>query len=140
MRFPGAGPGGAVAAEHRLGAPAGEAHEVGSLAAGGAPQVGEGVAELVRMETFDAGLEAAAANDLRDAGVGDRTLGTDPEGRRCLLPVAGSRPHVSVERLSGLATERHSAVAATLASHPHDVVAEVHVVELHRGDLCAART
>ncbi len=31
------------------------------------------------------------------------------------------------------------AVPATLAPHPHDVVAEVHVLELHRRDLCAAR-
>jgi hypothetical protein len=36
------------------------------------------MAELVRVEALDAGLAAAAANDLRNAGVGDRTLGTDP--------------------------------------------------------------
>jgi hypothetical protein len=81
MRLPGAGGGGggAVAAEHCFGAPAGEAHEVGSFAAGGAPEVGEGVAELVRVKALDAGLTSAAANDLGDTGIGDGTFGTDPE-------------------------------------------------------------
>jgi hypothetical protein len=42
---------GAVAAQHGAGLPAGKAHQVGFVATLGQPQVGEGVAELVRMES-----------------------------------------------------------------------------------------
>jgi hypothetical protein len=48
------GGGGAVAAQHRGGLPAGQAHEVGALAALRLPGVGEGVAELVCVEVGDA--------------------------------------------------------------------------------------
>jgi hypothetical protein len=137
MRFPGAGPGGAVAAKHRLGAPAGEAHEVGSLAAGGA--TGARTAELVRMQTFAVGLEAAPANDLRKTRVGDRTLGPiHSSGEAFCRWRARARTYRS-SGCAALRPERHRAVPATLAPHPRDVVAEVHVLELHRGDLGAPR-
>jgi hypothetical protein len=52
--------GGTVALEHRPGPPAGDAHEVGLVAALGEPGVGEAVAELVGMQARDAGRLAAA--------------------------------------------------------------------------------
>ena len=67
MRLSGAGVGGrgAVAAEHRPGPPAGQAHEVRLAAALGEPGVGEGVAELVRVQVGEAGLGPAGVQQVR---------------------------------------------------------------------------
>jgi len=51
--------------------PAGEAHEVGFVAAVGAPAVGEGVAEDVGVQALDAGVDAAAVDDLGNAAGGE---------------------------------------------------------------------
>ena len=69
VRPPGAGVGGrgAVAAEHRPGPPAGQAHEVRLAAALGEPGVREGVAKLMRVQVGKAGLGTPAAKDLPDA-------------------------------------------------------------------------
>ena len=69
MRLSGAGVGGrgAVAAKHLAGLPAGQPHQIGFAATLGEPGMGEGVAELVRVQVGKAGLGAAAAKDLPDA-------------------------------------------------------------------------
>ena len=55
---------GTVALQHRPGLPAGQAHQVGLAAALSKPLVGEGVAELVRVQPGQAGTGPAAAKHL----------------------------------------------------------------------------
>jgi hypothetical protein len=52
---------GAVAAEHLAGSPAGQSHQVRLAPAQGEPCVREGMAKLVGMQPWQAGLVAAAA-------------------------------------------------------------------------------
>ena len=61
------GGGGTVALQHDPGAPAGDPHQVGLVAALGEPGMGEGVAEPMRVEVGDAGLLAAARAALGEA-------------------------------------------------------------------------
>ncbi len=66
VRFAGSdvGGGGAVAAEHLAGPPASQPHQVGLTPTLGEPGVGERVAELVGMQSWQAGLVASAAQEL----------------------------------------------------------------------------
>jgi hypothetical protein len=68
--FAGAALGGGfgVAVDHLAGLPAGQAHEVAFIAAGGEPGVGEGVAELVGVQAGEADARAAVGDDLEQAG------------------------------------------------------------------------
>ena len=73
-----AGPGisgrGAVALQHGPGLPPGQTHEVGFVTAQGKPLMGEGVAELMRMEAREADLGAAAAQHHAQARVGQAAV------------------------------------------------------------------
>jgi hypothetical protein len=89
---------------------AGEAHEVGLGAALGKPLVGEGVAEHVGVQALDPGLEAAAADDLRDPATGKGAPLAEPQRLQARAGVAGADPEVAVESLAGLVAERQGAV------------------------------
>src|SRR6266508_5243842 len=119
---PSVGGRGAVAAQHGGGLPAGDAHEVGLVAALGAPGVGEGVAEQVRVQAVDAGLPAAAPEELADARVGHTALLPDPQPLQVRVRVAGASSEVAIERQDRLPAERECAFAVALAGHPGDVV------------------
>jgi hypothetical protein len=54
--------------------------------------------------------------------------------------VAGAQAKVAVQRQRGLATKRHSTLAATLAEHDHDLVVQVEVGEQDAGGLGGANT
>src|SRR6266511_6303993 len=136
---PSVGGRGAAAAQHGGGLPAGDAHEVGLVAALGAPGVGEGVAEQVRVEAVDAGLPAAAGEDLADARVGDAALLADPQPLKVRVRVAGTSSEVAIERQDRLPAERECALSVALAGHPGYVVVEVDVLDPHAGDLGKTR-
>jgi hypothetical protein len=53
-----------VAVDHLAGLPAGQAHQVAFVAAGGQPRVGEGVAELMRVQAGEPDAGAAVGDDL----------------------------------------------------------------------------
>lgn len=59
-------PGRPVAAQHLPRPPAGEPHQVALCTTGLQPVVGEGVAELMRMQPDDAGLAGSATKHVRD--------------------------------------------------------------------------
>ena len=104
MRLAGAfvGRGGAVAAQHRAGLPAGKTHQVGLVATLRQPQVGEGVAELVRMESLQPGLAAPPADDLSDAGLGDAPELANPQPLQVSMRMAGADAEIAVKGLGGL--------------------------------------
>src|SRR5829696_6601727 len=60
----GVGGGGAVAGEHLAGAPPGDAHQVGLVAARAEPLVGEGVPEHVWVEVRDTSLPGATVEQV----------------------------------------------------------------------------
>src|SRR6266700_574886 len=127
--------GSGIAAQHLRGMPAGEAHEVGLVAALGAPAVGEGVAEHVRMQALDAGLLATAPDDLRDTASGQRALLADPQRYGARMRMPDTHPKVAVERLGRPMTERKGAGPAALADHIHHVKVEVDVLPPDLGQL-----
>jgi hypothetical protein len=72
--------------------PAGQAHEVGLPAAFGQPLVGEGVAQLVRVQAGQASLLTTASQHLHQALSGQPALQPQPQlGQRGIL-VAGASP------------------------------------------------
>jgi hypothetical protein len=81
VRFTGADVGGrgAVTAEHLARAPAGQPHQVGLTATLGEPGVSEGMAELVRMEPWQAGLVALSAHELQDTPGSQATTLAKPQ-------------------------------------------------------------
>ena len=96
------GRGGAVAAQHRAGLPAGKAHQVGLAATLGQPQVGQRVAELVRVESFHPGLVTSPAEDLSDAGLGDAPELANPQPLQVSMRMAGADAEIAVKGLGGL--------------------------------------
>ena len=77
-----AGPGisgrGPIALQHGARLPTGQAHQVGLPAAFSQPLVREGVAQLVRMQTRQTGLLAAAPQHLHQAPSGQPALQPKP--------------------------------------------------------------
>ena len=94
-----------VALEHGPRPPAGDPHEVGLVAALGEPGVGEGVAELMRVEAGDAGLLAAPVEHVAKPVVGPWASLAEPEPFLGRVLVEGAHAEVPVDRLGSLATE-----------------------------------
>ena len=86
------GRGGAVAAQHRAGSPAGKAHQIRLVATSDSHRCANVWAKLVRMEPFDPGLSAAPAEDLGDAGLGDGPELADLQPFQVGVRVAGADP------------------------------------------------
>src|SRR5215211_7009530 len=126
---------GTIALQHGPGFPACQPHEVGLATALAEPEVGEGVPEQVGVEVLDAGLPAAAAEELGDAGVSDAALAADPEPLQLGVWMASAGAEVLVQRLAGPVAKRQRTIAAALAGHDHHVVLEVEVTQAHAGDL-----
>jgi hypothetical protein len=82
----------AVPLEHSAGLPIRDAHEVTFRAALGEPLVGEGVAELVRMEAWEADLGAAAAQHHAQARVSQPAVLAQPKPRHVSVLVAAASP------------------------------------------------
>ncbi len=91
----------AVAVRHRGRLPPGEIHQITFGSTFGAELVRQRVPEAVRMDRFDPGLFAAAAEELRDTGLGERTLRRKPHRGQLRLRMCLARPHVARERLCG---------------------------------------
>src|SRR6266511_3856120 len=136
----GVGGGGGVAAQHLGGVPAGKAHEVGLVAAVGAPAMGEGVAEHVGMQALDTGLDAAPADDLGDATAGERASLAEPQRLQARVGVARANAEIAVEGLAGLVAERQSARSTALAGHMDHIEVMVDVLGSDLGELLQART
>jgi transposase len=130
---------GAVAAQHRAGLPAGKAHQVGFVATLGQPKMGECMAELVRVEPFQAGLAASPTEDLRNARLGDATELADPQPLQISTRMTGADSEVPVEGLGGPTAERQRALPAALTEHERDLEVEVEIGKAHAGNLGAAR-
>ena len=92
--------------QHGAGLPAGQAHQVGLPAAFGQPLVGEGVAQLVRVQAGQTSLLAAASQHLHQAPSGQPALRPKPQpGQRGVL-VARPGTQVAVQGGTGLVAER----------------------------------
>src|SRR6266542_9647 len=133
VSFAGAALGGGlgVAVDHLPGLPAGEAHEVAFVAAGGEPGVGEAVPELVGVEAGEPDARAAVGDDLEQARGGHGAGAADPQGGQMGERVAGAQAEVAVESQGGLAAEGDGTRAAALAEDDRDLVVEVEVVGEH---------
>ena len=94
MRFAGAGVGGRspITTEHLAGPPAGQPHQIGLAATLGEPSMGEGVAELMRVQSRQASLLSPAAQELLDAPGGQpATLAKPQPGELGVLVPARTR-------------------------------------------------
>ncbi len=107
MGVAGAGVGGrgAVPLQHLAGAPAGDAQKIGLVAALAQSLVGEGVAEPMGMQAGDAGLIAAALQQLTDArgvsevGQGSPAAPGDPRSSGAsVVPAFGRGGHAHGQR------------------------------------------
>jgi hypothetical protein len=89
-----------VLADHVVGLPPRDVHEVIGRAARREPAVRERPAEAVRVDVLNPRLLAPAPNHVADTRVrharGVMALDTDPEPRRRRLGVPGARPDVLV--------------------------------------------
>ena len=78
LACPSIGCGGTIALKHRAGLPARQTHQVRLAASPGEPLVGEGVAELVRVEAGQVSLPATAIEHLHQAPLGQPALVAQP--------------------------------------------------------------
>jgi hypothetical protein len=97
--------------------------------------VGEGVAELVRVQPRHAGLFAAPTHELLDALGGQAAALAQPEPGKVGILVPVPDAQVAVQRHGGLAAVREGALAATLPEHQRHVQVQVEVGELEVGQL-----
>jgi hypothetical protein len=72
------------------------------------------MAQLVRMEAWEADLVAAAAQHHAQTRVGQAAVLTQPEPWQVGVLVAGAGPQIAVEGLAGAAAERQGALAPAL--------------------------
>jgi hypothetical protein len=68
-----------IAGHHFPGAPAGQPHQVGLIAACGRPAVSKGMPKSVRMQVINTGIVATPLQQLRQSGDGQRALPSQPE-------------------------------------------------------------
>src|SRR5215216_6124806 len=117
MRFAGADVGGRrpIAIEHLAGPPAGQPHQVGLAATLGEPGVGKGVAKLVRVQPWQAGLLSAAAQELLDSPGGQAASLAEPEPGEIGVLVPGADAKVAVQGYGGLAAIGQGTLTTTLA-------------------------
>jgi hypothetical protein len=120
MRIVGAGDaaGFGVLADHVVGLPAGDVHQVVGGPARREPHVREGSAEAVRVDVLNAGLLATTTDHVSDARIGHVrgvvALDAEPKPWGRSLFMAGTDTDVPVQRGSGLLAYRHPRLVSAL--------------------------
>src|SRR5438309_1000368 len=115
---------GGVAGEHVPAPPAGQAHEVAFVAAGGEPGVGEGVAELVGVDAAEAGPLAPALEHGGQARFVEAAPALDPQPGLLGVGVAAAEAQVAVDGEGRLAAEWAGPFAPALAEDEGDLPVE----------------
>jgi hypothetical protein len=90
---------GPISVKHRATAPSQDPHELVIAPALGAPLMGEGMAELVRMQTGDARLLAAPLHNHGEGWSHKAALLTEPEIRQLCHGMPTSHSEVPIEGL-----------------------------------------
>ena len=119
--------GSGVASQHVARTPSGQLHQIRFSSSLCQPFVREGVAELMRMDSFNSCFTGPAPQHLRDARVGEMPLLAQPQPRPVAILVTCPLAQIAVERLDSVSPHGECTVPPPLAADVQLIEVDVNV-------------